>query len=158
MVKMNELVNLLLESINNEWKAALQYQIQSAQIKGLYQDPISEHLMDHGSDETNHAVRLTKHLLARGVDISVVLPQFTVSGDVTQMLKQSLKDEITTIDRYRKIVELCENNKELIDTKILVEDIIVDEIEHEDELATMLKAKIRSKGESFQTGNNFTLQ
>ena len=44
---MEELVRLLIEAPNEEWKAALQYQIHASQLRGIFRDPIADHMKDH---------------------------------------------------------------------------------------------------------------
>lgn len=142
---MNELLQLLLSSINDEWEAATTYGIQATMLRGLYRDPVAEHLDEHAEDERGHAQRLTLHLYARGVDIDVKLSELTIGVTIEDMLRIDLKLEIEAIDKYTKIIQLCEDNPELTDTKVLIEDILTDEIEHMDDYAALLRTKVKDK-------------
>ena len=143
---MDELIQLLIKALSDEYQAALQYIVHANQLRGLYRDPIADHLKEHADDEIAHADRLTIHLYSHGVDVTVEMPQFSIPSDTVGMLSQDLQDEGEAIDIYSQIVALCEDNEALMDTKMLIEDILVDEVEHQDEVAALLRAKASGGG------------
>lgn len=136
------LVFLLMEALSDEWKASLQYQIHASRMRGLYSEGIANHLDEHAEDEKVHAERLTKHFYARGFPIDVNIPQFNPGNEPLEMLHLDLQGELDAIERYRKISELCDGKPEFIDTQMLIEDILVDEVEHQDDDASFMKKKI----------------
>lgn len=149
---MDELISLLLRALSDEWQAALQYQIHASQLRGLYRDPIADHLKEHADDEIGHAERLTIHLYSRGVDPIVQMPQVDLSTDVVEMLSADLQDEVDAIDLYTQIVAMCEGDEGLTDTRMLIEDILVDEVEHQDDAAALLRGKVGSREEAIGAG------
>ncbi len=150
---MNELIELLLSAINDEWRSSVVYEAQSATMRGLWKEPLSEHFTDHAEEEESHAERLTQHLFSRGIEPEIHLPDFSIGKTLEDMIRLDLQLEIEAIDKYIKIIQLCEQDPSLMDTKLLVEDILVDEIHHSDDLACMLKTKIKSKEEAIRSAS-----
>lgn len=148
-VEQENIVGLLMEALSDEWKAMLQYQIHASRMRGLHGGGIAEHLEEHAEDERAHAERLTKHFYSHDLPIEINIPQFNPGNDTIEMIQLDLEGEIEAIDRYTKIAELCEDIPELTDTRILIEDILIDEVEHQDENASFIKAKIEEKTDNF---------
>lgn len=136
------LIRLLSEALSDEWKAALQYKIHASRMRGLYSGGIAEHLDEHANDEIEHAERLTKHFYARGIPIDINIPKFNPGNEPLEMIRLDLQGELDAIERYRKIVELCDGKPKYIDTQMLIEDILVDEVEHQDDDASFIKKTI----------------
>ena len=66
------------------------------------------------------------------------------------MLERDLKDEMGAIDRYDEIIKICEENNQIKDTRILIEDILLKEIEHQDELAMLLEDEAPERAQEYQ--------
>jgi len=147
-VEQNDLVSLLIEALNDEWVAFLRYQIHASRLRGLFKDPISEHLESHADDEKDHASRLTLHFYSHGLPVDLDIPGFKPGNEVVEMINLDLEGEVAAIDRYTKIIELCEDIPELTDTRMLIEDVLVDEVSHQDENAAFIKAKIEERAQS----------
>jgi len=150
---MNKLNAMLIDALNDEWKAAFQYYIHASQFRVLHNDPISEHMKDHADDEVGHAERLSIHLLGKGVDFQVVIPEVSSSLDTVEMIAQDLQDEVTTIDKYSAILDAIGDDPKLTDTRVLIEDITTDEVEHQDENAALLKTKIDARKQAMAGGD-----
>lgn len=150
---MEQLVAMLNEVLNDEWKAAFQYYIHASQLRGLHRDPISEHMKDHADDEVGHAERLSIHLFGKGVDFDVVVPEVRSSLDTVEMIAQDLEDEVTAIDKYSAVLEAIGDAPELTDTRVLIEDITTDEVEHQDENAALLRTKIDARQQALAGGD-----
>ena len=151
---MEELVSLLIEALNDEWKAYLQYQIHASQLRGLHRDNISDFLKGHADDEYDHAERLTIHFYSRGIPVNISIPPIEVSSDTKEMLKQDLEGEIQAIDRYSMIVEMLGDDPSLADTRTLIEDIMLSEVEHQDETAALLRSRISSREQAIGTAGS----
>jgi bacterioferritin len=124
----NDLITLLSKALSDEWKAHLQYVIHASRMRGLAKDSIAEHLDEHADDEKNHAERLTKHFYSHGLPIDINIENFNPGNDIIEMINMDLEDEVKAIDLYTQIVRLCEDIPELTDTRMLIEDILVDEL------------------------------
>ena len=118
-------------------------------MRGLHGGGIAEHLEEHAEDEQEHAERLTKHFYSHGLPIDINIPEFNPGNDTIEMIQLDLEGEIEAIDRYTRIAEMCADVPELTDTKMLIEDILVDEVEHQDDNASFIKAKIDEKENNF---------
>ena len=145
---MEELVALLMESLNEEWKAALQYLIHASQLRGIFRDPIGDHMKDHAEDEMSHAEQLTVHLFGKGLTIAIQVPQVDISSNPIEMIQQDLEGEVAAIDRYSKILGIIGDAIEFTDTRVLIESITTDEVSHQDEFAALLRAKIGPRAEA----------
>lgn len=137
---MEKLKNLLQEALNDEWKAFVIYTMQAARLRGLFKDTIGDHLADHAADENGHAEQLVQHMLSHGFEPKLEIPEFTVETELEKMLQQDIEDEMKAIDLYDEIIKYCEDRPEIKDTRILVEDILLKEIEHQDEIAAWLES------------------
>jgi bacterioferritin len=143
-VEAENLIVLLMKALSDEWNANLQYKIHASRMRGLFADPIAEHLDAHANDEQDHAERLTKHFYSHGLPIDVTV-EVHPGNEALEMIKLDMDDEVAAIDLYTKIIGLCEGIPELTDTRMLIEDILVDEVGHQDEDAAFIKAKIESR-------------
>jgi len=141
----DELISLLSKALSDEWKAMLQYKIHASRMRGLYRDSIAEHLEEHANDEQSHADRLTIHFYSQGIPIDVNIPEFNPGNETIEMINMDLEDEIGAINLYTQIISLCEGVEELTDTRMLIEDILVDEVEHQDDNAAFIRAKVSER-------------
>jgi len=150
-IEQNDLVNLLSQALSDEWKAHLQYVIHASRMRGLAKDPIAEHLDEHAEDEKGHAERLTRHFYSHGLPIDVNIEEFNPGNEIVEMINLDLEAEVQAIDLYTKIVSLCEDVPELTDTRTLIEDILVDEVDHQDDNASFIKAQIDEREDNFDS-------
>lgn len=145
---MEELIRLLIQALNDEWKATLQYQIHASQLRGIFREGIGDHMKDHAEDEQRHAEELTAHLFGKGLDVNVTVPEVSTSMNHIEMIAQDLELEVQAIDLYSQILEMIGDNPELSDTRVLIESIMTDEVSHQDEFAAMLRAKVGPRAEA----------
>lgn len=144
----NELVNLLRKALEDEWKSAFQYEIHASRFRGLYN--VSEHMEEHAEDEREHADRLTMHFYSHGIPIDITIPEINPGKETIEMITKDLEEEVKTIDQYTKIAKLCEDRPELTDTRMLIEDILVDEVEHQDDNAAFIRAIVEKREEALK--------
>jgi bacterioferritin len=145
---MEELISLLMEALNEEWKAALQYQVHASQLRGIFRDPIGDQMKEHADDECGHAEQLTVHLFGKGLPIEISVPQVDVSSNPIEMISQDLESEVAAIDRYARILDIVGDAPEFTDTRVLIEAITTDEVSHQDEFAALLRAKVGPRAEA----------
>jgi bacterioferritin len=137
VIHMQELVPLLMRALNEEWKAVLQYEIHASQLRGIFREGVGEHMKEHADDEERHAEELTAHLFGKGLDVSVTVPEVSTSMNHLEMIAQDLQLEVEAIDLYSQILDLIGDDPELTDTRVLIESILTDEVNHQDEFAAM---------------------
>lgn len=144
---MNEFKDLMVKAIALEWESFVKYAIHASLIKTMGKSARADHLEEHADEEKDHAERLTMHMLSRGqpfeINFSCSIPSNQLSGDVVSILIDDLRGEIEIIELYLNIIEIIENEDNLRDTKIFIEDIITDEIEHQDDLTMMIINRLK---------------
>lgn len=136
---MNEKVaGLIKDALNDEWQAALQYDIHAAFLMGFHRDDIGGHLEEHADDERGHAKQLVIHLAAKGQTMDPSLEPPKLASSMEEMVDLDMKDEMAAIELYAKILDELGDDPEQMDTIMLIEGILADEVGHQDELAAFL--------------------
>lgn len=149
---MEQLVAMLNDALSDEWHAVLQYNIHASQLRGIFRDPVAEHMKEHADDEVGHADKLSVHLFGKGAEIQIVVPEPKLPLDPVEMIAADLEDEIQAIDKYTAILEYIGDEPMFTDTRVLIEAITTDEVSHQDENAALLRAKIGSRQEAVSQG------
>ena len=138
---MNAAKEKLLEELNKdlewEYSAAIQYVQHSAVITGAQYESIIKELILHATQELQHAVMLAEQIDYIGGFPTVNVEKIEVSKDSLEMLKQDLKGERNAISRYRERIEQAESLK-LYGLRRVLEDILIQEEEHERDLLTVI--------------------
>ena len=150
---MNELIQLLLSSLGDEWLSNLTYRIQASLLRGLYRDPVADLLITHAEEEESHASQLSLHLYSRGISPEIKMPELKIGNNIEEMLKIDLQLELAAVDKYTKILQICEPEASLMDTKMMIESILDQEREHTDEFAALLRTKIESKAVAMKSAS-----
>jgi bacterioferritin len=149
IVKLNvkELVGLLNKALADEWLAYYQYWIGSKVVTGPMRGTVVAELVEHAGDELRHAEMLVDRILQ--LDGTPILKpeewyKLTNCGydapknpSVKAVLRQNIKGEQCAIGVYSKLVELTEGKDPI--TYGIVLEILKDEVEHEDDLQTVLE-------------------
>lgn len=150
---MNELIQLLLSSLGDEWLSSLTYRTQASLLRGLYRDPVADLLVTHAEEEETHASRITLHLYARGVDPVIQMTELKTGKTLEEMLKIDINLELGAIEKYTKILQICEPEPSLMDTKLMIETILDDERDHVDEFSALLRTKIEGKAANLKSAS-----
>jgi len=132
-----ELIKLLNKDLAREYQAIIAYIVYSQVLKGAEYMNIAAELEKHALEELNHAL-----VIAKQVDYLGGMPEVTplkvrTSGKATDMLRYDLEQENETIRDYRERVRQCEALGEFAMAEH-IRDILVDEQEHQMDLATAL--------------------
>jgi len=142
----NGLVNLLNKALADEWLAYYQYWIGARVVKGPMRGAVVVELEEHAGDELRHAGMLVDRIMQLG-GTPILKPEdwykLTNCGydapedpSIESILKQNIKGEQCAIDAYNNLLKLT-MHKDLITYNIILE-IVRDEVEHEDDLQTLL--------------------
>jgi len=142
----NELINLMNKALADEWLAYYQYWIGAKLVKGPRMESIIAELKEHAQDELRHAEMLTERILVLG-GTPILNPNKweeycnckylePTNPESKVILEQNIKGERCAIGVYKNLVEMTEG-KDPISYKMLVE-IMEDEVEHEEDLETLL--------------------
>ncbi len=144
-------VKKLLESLNkalaDEWLAYYQYWVGAKVVRGPMRGPVSGELMEHAGEELKHADMLVARILQLG-GTPVLKPEdwyrLTHCGyeapenhAVKPVLEQNIKGERCAIGVYQSLLESVQG-KDPVTAKMVLE-ILEEEIEHEDDLQSILE-------------------
>ena len=142
-----KLITLLNKALADEWLAYYQYWIGAKVISGLMRQAIIAELNEHANDELRHAGMLADRILQlEGIPILEPKDWYKMTRcgyeipknpKAILILKQNIKGEQCAIKVYNKLVKLTKD-KDLITYNMILE-ILTDEVEHEDDLQTLLE-------------------
>ncbi len=142
----DKVMKLLNQLFAEEWLAYYQYWIGAQVAKGPMRTNITEEFMEHANEELNHATHVAKRIIELG-GTPILDPkdwekyakcryEAPEEEYVVDLLKQNLTAERCAIAHYQQLCELCEG-KDYI-TFRLAEDILKDEVAHEQEIEDFL--------------------
>lgn len=133
----NELIKLLNKDLAREYQAIIAYIVYSQVLKGAEYMNIAAELEKHALEELNHALVIAKQVDYLGGMPEVKPLEVRTSERATDMLRYDLEQENETIRDYRERVRQCEALGEFAMAEH-IRDILVDEQEHQMDLATAL--------------------
>jgi bacterioferritin len=131
-----------LEKLNidlaHEYAAVIQYRIYASQVQGQWRMELRQFFEQEIPDELGHAQILADKIVALGGRPTGAPAPVKPANDAREMLRNSLEDEIETIDRY---VTRRKQAEQLGHYGLAVEfdDLIRDESTHRDEINMILK-------------------
>jgi len=143
----DKLIQLLNKALSDEWLAYYQYWIGAKLVTGPMKGEVVTELEEHATDELRHAGMLVTRILQLG-GTPILKPEdwyrttncgYDAPEDpsVRKVLQQNIKGEQCAIDVYNKLVELTKDKDPI--TYPMVVEILTDEVEHEDDLQTLLE-------------------
>jgi len=143
----DQLVELLNKALADEWLAYYQYWIGAKIAKGPMRGAVVAELEEHATDELRHAGMLTQRILQLG-GTPILKPEdwykMTNCGYdspedpyVKILLEQNIKGEQCAIEAYNSLHKVTKDKDPI--TFTMVEEILKDEVEHEDDLQALLE-------------------
>lgn len=143
----NRVLTLLNKAFADEWLAYYQYWIGAKVIKGPMKEAVIAELMQHAADELRHSEMLSQRIIQLG-GTPITKPQdwhkltncgYEPPDDpfVKKILEQNIKGEQCAIGVYNSLVEETAG-KDLV-TYDIASEILEDEVEHEEDLQTLLE-------------------
>jgi bacterioferritin len=132
-----KLIHDLNEDLAREYQAMIAYVVYSQVLKGAEFMAIATELEKHAAQELSHALTIAKQVDYLG-GVPVVQPKAVkMTEDNEGMLQADLNNEVETIRNYRERIAQCEGLGEYAMAE-LIRGILVDEQEHQIDLATAL--------------------
>lgn len=143
----SDIIELLNKALADEWLAYYQYWIGAKVVKGKMRGMVVAELEEHAGDELKHAGMLVGRIIQ--LDGTPILEPkdwyektncgYDAPEDPSEIviLRQNIKGEQCAIDVYQNIVETVKD-KDIITYDIVLE-ILKDEVEHEEDLQTILE-------------------
>jgi bacterioferritin len=133
-----ELIDGLNEDLAAEYQAIIMYRTYASLVTGPFRQELRAFFEGEIPDELGHAGFLADKVVALGGTPTIHVPDIPVATDNRQMLEYALEAEVDTIARYTKRIDQAERAGE-ISIKVQLEDLIVDESNHRDDIRRMLK-------------------
>ncbi|HET9228103.1 MAG TPA: ferritin-like domain-containing protein [Thermoanaerobaculia bacterium] len=131
-----------LEGLNvdlaHEYAAVISYRTYASQVQGQWRMELRQFFESEIPDELGHAQLLADKIVALGGTPTTVPAPVKPARDSKEMLRNSLEDEIETIERYvvrRKQAEALGHYGLAVE----FDDLIRDESTHRDEIQMILK-------------------
>jgi bacterioferritin len=136
-VTREELIAHLNEDLAREYQAIIAYVVYSQVLKGAQYMSIAGELEKHAHEELAHALIISKQIDYLG-GMPIVNPKSVRTSERAEdMLRFDLEQENETVREYRKRVRECEGLGEYAMAEH-IREILVDEQEHQIDLATAL--------------------
>jgi len=138
MADKKALIAGLNDDLANELGAAILYLYQTSTASGWEGEELREFLSPEVTGEMTHAIFLAEKIAALGGKPTTQPVQHKCPKDVKGMLKYDLKLEREAIDGYRKRCQQADEAGE-IGLKLKLEEIIVDETGHAEQIERILR-------------------
>ena len=140
-VSRQRLIELLNEDLSREYQAIIAYVVYSQVLKGAQYMKIADELKVHAGEELAHALIIANQIDYLGGMPTVKAQPVKVSEKAEDMLRFDLDNENETIRNYRERVKQCEAMGEYAIAEN-IRKIIVQEQEHQNDLATALGVEV----------------
>jgi len=132
-----QLIEGLNEDLGREYQAVIAYVVYSQVLKGAEYMSIAAELEKHAGEELQHALLVAKQIDYLGGSPSVTPKPVKTSTSAKAMLRFDLENENETVRNYRERIRQCEALEEYAMAEV-IRDILVQEQEHQIDLATAL--------------------
>jgi bacterioferritin len=132
------LIDGLNEDLAAEYQAVIMYRTYASLVSGPYRPELRAFFESEIPDELGHAAFLADKLVALGAVPTTAPAQAPTAQENRAMLENALRAEEETIERYTRRAHQAEAAGEIA-IKVQIEDIIVDESRHRDDLRRILK-------------------
>ena len=142
-----QLIDALNEDLAREYQAIIAYVVYSQVLKGAEYMNIAAELELHAHEELQHALIVAKQIDYLGGMPTVQVKPVKTSKDAKDMLRFDLDNENETVRNYRERVRQCEALEEYALAEE-IRTILVQEQEHQIDLATALGIDVPQQGPS----------
>jgi bacterioferritin len=134
---MKELIAGLNEDLSWEFNAVISYRLFASMCSGPYRQELRQFFEAEIPDELGHAMFLSDKIVALGGTPITGPAPVEITTDNRRMLEIALQAERDTVRRYKERAHLAEEMGEVA-LKVRLEDIIVDETHHAEEIDRIL--------------------
>ncbi len=133
-----ELIDGLNQDLAAEYGAVIMYRTYASLASGPFRVDLKAFFEGEIPDELGHAAFLTDKIVALGGKPVTEASEVPYTTDNREMLEHALRAEEDTIARYTRRIDQAEAAGEIA-VKVQLEDLIVDESQHRDDIRRMLK-------------------
>lgn len=134
-----KVLNALNLDLEHEMSAMIRYLHHSFIVSGPLRGPLVSLFRTRARDCMNHAIKLGEKITALGGHPSVKIQEIYEPGEQTleEMLHEDLEVERTHLKLYEEHLELVQDNTPL---RVLLEQVLVEETQHVEELEMYLRS------------------
>jgi bacterioferritin len=132
-----ELIDGMNQDLAAEYQAVVMYRTYAALVSGPFRPELRSFFEGEIPDELNHAAFLADKIVALGGTPTTRAEPVPIVAGNREMLQVALKAEEDTIARYTTRAEQAEACGEIA-IKVELENLIVDETNHRDDIRRML--------------------
>jgi bacterioferritin len=137
-ISQQDFIEALNVDLAHEYGAVISYRTYASQVQGQWRMELRQFFESEIPDELGHAQLLADKIVSLGGNPTTVPAPVKPAKDSKEMLRNSLEDEIETIQRYvlrRKQAEALGHYGLAVE----FDDLIRDESTHRDEIQMILK-------------------
>jgi len=134
----DELIQGLNQDLAAEYQAVIMYRTYASLASGPSRRDLKAFFEGEIPDELAHAAFLADKIVALGGIPTTEVPPVPYTDDNRQMLENALEAEVETIERYTRRIDQADAAGEIA-VKVQLEDLIVDESQHRDDIRRILK-------------------
>lgn len=135
---MKELIDGLNEDLAAEYQAVIMYRTYASLVSGPSRLELRAFFESEIADELGHAAFLADKIVALGGTPTTQAAPVPTTGDNRALLENALRAEEETIARYTRRIDQAEKAGD-ISVKVRLEDLVVDESTHRDDIRRILK-------------------
>lgn len=132
-----ELIAGLNEDLAGEYQAVVMYRTYAALVSGPWRRELRAFFAGEIADELAHAAFLADSIVALGGEPGTRVAPVPAARDAREMLENTLQAEVDTIERYTRRLRHADACGEIA-IRVQLENLIVDESRHRDEIRRML--------------------
>ncbi|HEX5725131.1 MAG TPA: ferritin-like domain-containing protein [Longimicrobiaceae bacterium] len=133
----SDLIDGLNLDLAAEYQAVIMYRTYASMVSGPWRQELKGFFESEIPDELGHAALLADKIVALGGTPTVNVAPIPVTTNAREMLENALAAEVDTIERYTKRIQQAEKLGE-ISIKVQLENLVVDESGHRDDIRRML--------------------
>jgi bacterioferritin len=139
-------IRLLNDALSTEIVCVLRYKHQYATARGVHSESVKQEFLKHAHEEQSHADRLAERINQLGgnpeMNPAIVGPrsatEYVEKEDLMEMIREDLVAERVAIEIYRSMIRYFGDQDPT--TRRLLEDILVNEEEHANDMHDLLIA------------------
>ena len=137
MADVKELIEGMNEDLAAEYQAVVMYRTYASLVTGPWRQEMRAFFEGEIPDELGHAAFLADKIVALGGVPTTEVKPVPIPRTNREMLENALQAEVDTIERYTKRIQQAEELGE-ISIKVQLENLVVDESQHRDDIRRML--------------------
>jgi bacterioferritin len=144
--EVEKILKLLNKAFADEWLAYYQYWLGAQVAEGMLRGPVASEFMEHANEELKHAQMIADRVIQLGGKLPISPEDWYQESncgydapkkhDLVSLLKQNIQGERCAIGVYNNLIKATKDKDEI--TYQMAFEILKDEIEHENDLETLL--------------------